>query len=78
MSDSEWVEDADGQFVNLGHVVRLRAFEKSDGTWSVLADLHAGAPHSGPNCLVRGLPDREAAQEWCRALLRIVLVSRPA
>lgn len=70
MSDStEWVEDADGQFVNLGHVARLRTFEKSDGTWSVLADLHAGAPHSGPNCLVRGLPDREAATERIRELI---------
>lgn len=52
-----WVVDADDQLINMAHVVRLRAKEMPDGTWSVMGDIIG----QGPVCFSRGLDSKAAA-----------------
>ena len=67
-----FIEDADGQLVNLAHVTRIRLTEKSDGTWAVLADVR----HPGDSlaCLRRGLATKDAARTWMHMNIPGVLV----
>ena len=66
-----FIEDADGQLVNLYHVGRIWASEKSDGTWAVMAE-EVGL--SGLRCLRRGFDSEESARDWMRASIPGVLV----
>lgn len=56
-----FMEDADGQLVNLAHVARIWASEKSDGTCAVMAE-EVGL--SGLRCLRRGFESEAAARDW--------------
>ena len=66
-----FIEDADGQLVNLAHVGRIWASEKTDGTWAVMAEVIG---LNGLRCLRRGFDEEIVARAWMRANIPGVLV----
>ena len=64
---TQWGIDADGQLVNMAHVILMRVKEMSDGAWSIMGDIYG----RGPVCFARGLPDRDAANKGMIDVLRV-------